>query len=118
MSPNPNMNQSREDNSSSSELSKTVSPSAPYEGSEGILPLPTHETPNSDIETEKPVRAGQIGEGSYEGTRGYANSVKAYMGTANVSQDAKAAAPHSASEARELRNAESEAASHSKAPGK
>ena len=92
--------------------------SAPPEGSEGVLPLPTHESPNTDIETEKPSRAGQIGEGSYEGTDGYAKSVSSYLRTANVAKDAEAAAPRSKSEARDMLAAEFEGASHSKAPGK
>jgi len=95
--------------------------SVPPEGSEGVLPLPTHgarETPDTDIETEKPDRAGQIGEGSYEGTDGYAKSVTSYLRTADVDKDAKAAAPLSKSEARDMLAAELEAASHSKAPGK
>lgn len=94
---------------------------APPEGSEGVLPLPTHdkqETPDADIETGRPDRAGQIGEGSYEGTDGYAKSVTSYLRTADVDKDAKAAAPLSKSEARDMLAAEFEAASHSKAPGK
>ena len=118
MNPNPNKNYVSDDNSSSSAIGTTVSPSAPPEGSEGVLPLPTHETPNTDTETEKPRRAGQIGEGSYEGTDGYGKSIRSYLRTADVDKDAEAAAPGSAGEARELLAAEAEGASHSKAPGK
>ncbi|GEM_PF-7057773 len=118
MSPNPNKIYTSDDSGSSSGIGTTISPSAPPEGSEGVLPLPTHEAPNTDIETEKPNRAGQIGEGSYEGTDGYAKSIGSYLRTADVGEDAKAAAPDSPSEARELLKAESEGASHSKAPGK
>ena len=118
MSPSPNKNHSSEDNHSLSGIGTTSGTSVPREGDEGVWTLPTHETPNIGVETEKPGRVDPIGEGSYEGTRGYANSVKAYLGSANVDDDAKAAAPHSASEARDMLDAESDAASHSKAPGK
>ena len=93
------------------QLSRSVG--APPEGSEGVLPLPPH-----DSKTEKPSRDGQIGEGSYEGTDGYAKRIKSYLRTADVDKDAEAAAPRSGSEARDMLDAESEAASHSKAPGK
>lgn len=91
--------------------------SAPPEGSEGVLPLPTHESPNTDIETEKPSRAGQIGEGSYEGTDGYARRIKSYLRTNDVAKAANAASPLSKTEARDMLAAEFEAASRSKAPG-
>ena len=84
----------------------------------GGVPLPTHEAPNTDKATDKPIRAGQIGEGSYEGTDGYSKSIESYLRTADVDRDAEAAAPRSAGEARELLAAEAEGASHSKAPGK
>lgn len=87
--------------------------SAPPEGSEGVLPLPPR-----DDESEKPSRADQIGEGSYEGTDGYAKRIASYLRTADVEKDAVAAQPRSAREARDLLDAESEAASHSRAPGK
>ncbi len=91
----------------------------PPEGSEGLLPLPTHASDDAaNMDTEKPSRAGQIGEGSYEGTDGYAKSVSAYLRSADVGKDAEAAAPHTPAEARELLEAESEGASRSKAPGK
>ena len=118
MNPNPNKNYASDDNGALSGTGNMVSASAPPEGSEGVLPLPTHEIPDSNLDAEKPSRAGQIGEGSYEGTDGYAKSVSAYLRTADVEKDAEAAAPHSTSEARELLAAESEAASHTKAPGK
>ena len=118
MNPNPNKNYTSADNGASSGIGSAMSTGAPPEGSEGVLPLPTHESPDSDVNAEKPSRDGQIGEGSYEGTDGYAKSVSAYLRTADVEKDAEAAAPHSTSEARELLAAESEAASHTKAPGK
>ncbi len=86
----------------------------PPEGSEGLLPLPKQ----GAVTTEKPSRAGQIGEGSYEGTDGYAKRMSSYLQTADVEQDAADAAPNSRSEALEMLAAEAEGASHSKAPGK
>ena len=133
MNPNPNKIYTSEDNGSSSAspasagAGTTISPSAPPEGTEGVLPLPMHDehdkhdkqdAPDSDVETEKPSRAGQIGEGSYEGTDGYAKRIGSYLRTADVEKDAEAAAPHSRREARDMLAAEIEAASHSKAPGK
>ncbi len=91
---------------------------SPPEGSEGVLPLPGDDAPDSDEGEDRPDRAGQIGEGSYEGTDGYAKSIGAYLKKADVEQDAQDAAPGSLSEAEELLYAEAEAASHSKAPGK
>lgn len=121
MNPNPNKIYTSEDNVASSAVGTTISPSAPPEGTEGVLPLPTHDKhdgPDSDVETEKPSRAGQIGEGSYEGADGYAKRIGSYLRTADVEKDAEAAAPHFKSEARDMLAAEFEAASHSKAPGK
>ena len=83
------------------------------EGSEGVLPLSTHDASNTAIETEKPNRSGQSGECGYEGTDGYAKRIKSYL----RNNDADAAAPLSKSEAREMLAAESEAASRSKAQG-
>jgi hypothetical protein len=58
-----------------------------------------------------------VGEGSYEGTRGYQERIDGYLETADVEQDAKDAAPQSVAEAKELRKAEDEAAERSRAPG-
>ena len=82
-------------NSDSVEIDRHEKPSrrVPPEGSEGVLPLPTHESPNTDIETEKLSRAGQIGEGSYEGTDGYAKRIKSYLRNNDVDAAADAAAP-------------------------
>lgn len=118
MNPNPNKIYTSEDSSSSPGTGVSISPSSPPEGTEGVLPLPTHESPDSDVGTEKPSRAGQIGEGSYEGTDGYAKSITSYLSTADADKDAKAAAPLSKTEARDMLAAEFEGASHSKAPGK
>lgn len=60
----------------------------------------------------------QIGEGSYEGSREYGESMKAYLETADVKADAEAAQPVSPEEAEQLKKAEQEGLAHSKAPGK
>jgi hypothetical protein len=60
----------------------------------------------------------QIGEGSYEASRDYGESMKAYLETADVKANAEAAEPDSPEEAEQLKKAEQEGLSHSKAPGK
>lgn len=70
------------------------------------------QTPNST--TPKPQ---QIGEGSYEGTRDYQKGVDTCLKDANVAADAQAARPADAAEAAELKAAEREGLSHSKAKG-
>lgn len=117
MNPSPTKNAPSDDNASSSGVRASISPSAPPEGSEGALPLPTHESPDTDTGSQKPSRAGQIGEGSYEGTDGYAKRIKSYLRTHDADKAAAAAAPLSKSEARDMLAAEFEAASRSKAPG-
>ena len=91
---------------------------SPPEGSEGVLPLSKRDGVKTEINAEKPSRAKQVGEGSYEGTDGYAKSIGSYLATADVKKDAAAAAPHSARDAQEMLAAELLGASHSKAPGK
>lgn len=59
----------------------------------------------------------QMGEGSYEGSREYGESMKAYLETADVKADAQAAQPDSPEQAAELKKAEQDGLSHSKAPG-
>ena len=59
----------------------------------------------------------QIGEGSYEATRDYQENIKEYLDTADVEADAEAAEPDSPEQARDLKKAEDEGLSHSKAPG-
>jgi hypothetical protein len=59
----------------------------------------------------------QMGEGSYEGSRQYEERTKAYLETADVKADAKAAEPESPEELEQLKKAEQEGLSHSKAPG-
>jgi hypothetical protein len=61
--------------------------------------------------------AGQMGEGSYEGARDYQDNIKSYLKKADVESDAKAAKPDSPAQAAELKKAEEEGKSHSKAPG-
>lgn len=61
-------------------------------------------------------KPSQMGEGSYEGSRDYQNNIESYLKTANVSSDAKAAKPTTQKEADELKDAEQEGLSHSKAP--
>ena len=70
------------------------------EGSEGVLPLPTHDASNTAIETEKPMRSGQSGLRGYEGTDAYAKRIKSYLRNNDVVTTADAAAPLSKSEAR------------------
>ena len=105
MNPNPNKTytSTSEGSSSSPGTGATLSPSSPPEGTEGVLPLPTRDTPNTDVETEKPSRAGQIVEGIDRGTDGYAQSITSYPSTANAGRNAAAA---------------SEGASLTRAPGK
>lgn len=61
--------------------------------------------------------SGQMGEGSYEGTRKYQDNIKSYLKDADVKSDAEAAKPESAQQAEELKKAEEEGRSHTKAPG-
>ena len=71
--------------------------------------------------SSRPAASGdrqQIGEGSYEATRDYQQNIKNYLDKADVHADAKAAKPDSPEQARELKKAEDEGKSHSKAPGK
>ena len=59
----------------------------------------------------------QIGEGSYEGTRDYQKRMDDYLETADVEADAQAARPADDAEAAQLKEAEQEGLSHSKAKG-
>ena len=61
--------------------------------------------------------SGQMGEGSYEGTRKYQEKIKSYLKDADVKSDAEAAKPESPQQAEELKKAEEEGRSHSKSPG-
>jgi hypothetical protein len=71
---------------------------------------------NGDV--GKTVDGAPIGEGSYEGTHGYAERIDHYMENADVEADAKAAQPDSRADAVALREAEEEGKSRSKASGK
>jgi hypothetical protein len=64
------------------------------------------------------VDGAPIGEGSYEGTHGYAERIDHYMENADVEADAEAAQPESRGEAAALRKAEEEGKSRTKAVGK
>ena len=59
----------------------------------------------------------QVGEGSYEGTRNYQKSIKTYLDDADVAADARASRPANEGEANELKPAEQQGQSHSKAKG-
>ena len=87
-----------------------------------MIPSTKPVKPSSNSQSEKGTatdpKKGQMGEGSYEGTRDYQKSVKDYLQEADVQRDAKAARPSSAAEASEMDKAEKEARSHSHAPGK
>jgi hypothetical protein len=71
-----------------------------------------------DESSGKTPDGAPMGEGSYEGTHGYADRIEHYMETADVEADAEAAQPHSQAEAAALRDAELEAKSRTKAEGK
>ncbi len=58
-----------------------------------------------------------LGEGSYEASQDYEERMRRYMERADVQADAEAARPADEAEARELKRAEEEARSHTKAPG-
>jgi len=94
----------------------TMIPSKPAKPSS-----PQTESIGSDTGIEKgsatnPAK-GQMGEGSYEGTRDYQKSIKDYLKEADVQRDARNAKPSSAAEAAELVRAEKEGKSHSRASG-
>ena len=73
--------------------------------------------PSANLATSEARDPKQIGEGSYEGTRDYQESVKSYLEQADVAADAQAAHPANDSEAASLKQAEREGLSHSKARG-
>ena len=56
---------------------------------------------HGDAKKSQPTR--QIGEGSYEGSREYGESMKAYLETADVKADGEAAQPASPEEAEQLK---------------
>ena len=59
-----------------------------------------------------------VGEGSVEGTEGYAKRIKSYLRNADVEKDGTDAAPDYVAEASEMVGAETAAAGRSRAPGK
>ncbi|TFY99049.1 hypothetical protein [Ramlibacter humi] len=59
----------------------------------------------------------QMGEGSYEGSRDYKERTERYLKSHDVKKDAEAAQPKSEQEASEMKAAEEEGKSHSKAKG-
>lgn len=81
----------------------------------------TPEPPRRPQQAQTPEKPGkpepQMGEGSYEGTRDYQESIKSYLDKADVKSDAEAAEPATPEEAKALEKAEDEGLSHTKAPG-
>lgn len=73
-------------------------------------------SPQNDDKSTEP-KSRQMGEGSYEGTRDYQEGVQNYLANADLAADAQAARPADAAEAAELKEAEQEGLSHSKAKG-
>jgi hypothetical protein len=92
-------------------------PNNPTDDIPGVIPptVPPEIDPSPVRQPPEPPQL--IGEGSYEGTRGYAASVESYLTTANVAEDAADAAPDTAQEDRELDAAEAEGLARSKADG-
>jgi hypothetical protein len=58
------------------------------------------------------------GEGDYAADRRYRERTDRFLGSANIEEVARAAAPHSEEEAREMREAEKEGRSHAHLPPK
>ena len=81
------------------------------------IPAPSNTpSPQSGDKSNAP-KPQQMGEGSYEGTRDYQEGVQSYLANADVAADARAARPADDAEAAELKEAEQEGLSHSKAKG-
>jgi len=82
--------------------------------------MSNEKTPRTTPPSSEPLdtKPGQIGEGSYEGTRDYQESIGTYLETADVAAVARAAQPANENEADELKSAEREGLSHSHAKGK
>lgn len=70
-----------------------------------------------EFQGKKSPAAQQMGEGSYEGTADYNERTENYLKKGTVQKDAEAAKPKSYAEEREMRKAEKEGLSHSKAKG-
>ena len=80
-------------------------------------PKTTGTTPPQDGGKSGTQKQEQIGEGSYEGTRDYQKRMDDYLENADVAADAQAARPADDAEAAQLKEAEQEGLSHSKAKG-
>ena len=75
--------------------------------------------PQNDKPTDKPskdagAKPGPYGEGNYEATRQYNKGVKDHMEHHDVEREARDAAPRSASEEKDMQDAEREGRSRSK----
>lgn len=60
------------------------------------------------------MKKGVHGEGNYEATRDYDKRTKEYLESADVTEDARKAAPRSEEEAREMAQAEAAGKRHAK----
>lgn len=60
------------------------------------------------------MKKGVHGEGNYEAARDYDRRTKDYLQSADVTDDARKAAPRSEAEARAMREAEAEGKRHAK----
>lgn len=60
------------------------------------------------------MKKGVHGEGNYEATRDYNQRTKEYLKSADVTEDARKAAPRNPQEAREMQQAEAEGKRHAK----
>lgn len=72
---------------------------------------PQNDKPSKD----SGAKPGPYGEGNYEATRQYNKGVKEHMEKHDIEKEARDAAPKSDAEAKEMLDAEREAASRSKA---
>jgi len=72
---------------------------------------PQNDKPSKD----SGAKPGPYGEGNYEATRQYNQGVKEHMDKHDIEKEARDAAPKSDAEAKEMLDAEREAASRSKA---
>jgi len=63
---------------------------------------------------EAAMKKGVHGEGNYEATRDYNKRTKEYLESADVTEDARKAAPRDKQEAREMQQAEAEGKRHAK----
>lgn len=80
-------------------------------------PAPTSTPSQQGADKTAAPKPQQIGEGSYEGTRDYQKGMDNYLANADVAADARAARPVDPAEAADLKAAEQEGLSHSRAKG-